>query len=567
MSRFGRVLSRRGGAALVSAGLLAGGVGLSALAPAAYAGTTTPTVHCVLPVGQGEGTGPQSMDVTLTPANAAPGTQVHAVVTLGAGPVNSTQTLSNIPTTPSIQLAMSGGATGNVTVTGPTVPISTTNGQPVIIPTYEGDFVLPNTAQGVVNFTPIQTNTKTVVLGGTYNTPCDVVSGATSIGSVNVQGPGSEQPTLTAPVGTVRPGYTLNFVGLGWPVGQTPTVDVCPTGGGACIPSAISNSTLAISSLGELGGTGTLPIAGIPDGSYTVTVTAGTKQASSTITVQAFVPTPGVRNATMTPVTGPVGTNVSITGSGWKPNSNVTVVAMDAAGNLTGSTNSAFTTPDGNVSAQYTITDAATTKVRVREGISSTNVAFMPFTVVTAPPTVAVSTQITHRNGVVNLSGAHWAPGATPTAALCDTAGNNCNAASLTNSTLSVNASGALSGSVTIGGSVAFNNYTVKVTAAGVSASAPITVQQRWISLSPDHGPLGTWVTITGKDYANCTWIKIYGINAAGQVTDDYSYAQADCAGNWVTWTKIQDPNTVALVASETFAPSKKAQASFTITP
>lgn len=566
MFRFRRIPVRRTGVALAGVALLAG-TGLTALAPSALAGVTTPTVHCVLPAGQGEGTGPQTMNVTLTPANAAPGTQVHAVVTLGNGPVNSTQTLNDIPTTPSIDLAMSGGATGTVTVTGPTIPIDTVSGQPVPIPTYEGTFVIPNNAQGDVHFTPIRTNTRTVVFGGTYNTPCDVVSGATSIGTVNVQGPGSEQPTLTSPVGTVRPGYTLTFGGLGWPVGATPAVTVCPVGGGACVLDPLSNTALSISAQGALSGTGKLAITGIPNGDYTVTVTAGAKQASSTITVQAFVPTPGVRNASMTPVSGPVGTTVTLNGSGWIPNSSVNVVSQNAAGVLVGPVQQIFTTPDGTFTGQYAITDAVVTTIRVREGISSVNRVLLPFTVTVEPPAVVASPLVSHRNGVVALSGAHWPIGGTPTAALCDTAGNNCNAASLTNSTLAIGADGTLSGTVTVGGSVAFGSYLVKVTVGGASASAPLTVQQRWITLSPNTGPLGTWTTITGKDYANWAWIKMNGVNAAGQATDDYSYAAADGAGNWLTWMQIKDPDTVAIVAMETFNPSKKASASFTITP
>lgn len=564
MSRIGKLLPRRTGAVFAGASLVLAGVGLTALAPTASAGVTTPTVHCVLPAGQGEGTGPQTMNVTLTPTDAAPGTQVHAVVTLGNSPVNSTQTLSNIPTTPSIQLAMSGGATGTVTVTGPTIPISTTSGQPVPIPTYEGDFLLPANAQGAVNFTPLRTDTATVVIGSTFHTICDVVSGATSIGTVNVQGPGSGQPTLTAPVGTVRPGYTLNFAGLGWPTGQTPSVTVCPTGGGACVVDPVSNSSLAISAQGQLSGTANLATTGIPDGAYNVTVTAGTKQASSSITVQAFVPTPGVRYAAATPASGPVGTVATVSGNGFTPNVSLLVSAVDANGNYVGYFGFIASTPDGTMTGQYTVDDPTTAGIQVIDGLDS---ATAPFAVVTAPPTVTASTQVTHRNAVVNLSGDHWPVGATPTATLCNSAGASCNASYLTNSTLAVSSNGTLSGSVKIGGSVPFANYTIKVTAGGASATTPITVQQRWITLSPDHGPLGTWVTITGKDYANYAWIKIYGINAAGQVTDDYSYAAADGAGNWLTWTQIKDPTTVALVASETFAPSKKAQASFTITP
>ncbi|NUU20307.1 MAG: hypothetical protein HOV68_02150, partial [Streptomycetaceae bacterium] len=306
---------RRGRAAIVvGAGLLLAATGVTA--PAALAGTVNPTVHCVLPAGQGEATGPQSMQVELTPENAAPGTQVHAVVTLGTGPANSTATLNDVPTTPSIDLAMSGGATGTVTVTGPTVNIDTVSGQPVQIPTYEGDFIIPNTAQGQVDFTPVRNVTKTVVFGGTYTTTCDVVSGGGVVDSVTVQGPGSEQPTLTAPIGTVRPGYTLNFAGLGYPASSVPAVTLCAAGGGACVTDPFSNSTLAISATGALSGTATLRTTNVPDGSYTVTVTAGGKQASSTITVQAFVPT-GPRTVAYNPTTGPLGTVVTLTGTNW----------------------------------------------------------------------------------------------------------------------------------------------------------------------------------------------------------------------------------------------------------
>ncbi|MGA4543039.1 hypothetical protein ACPA54_23915 [Uniformispora flossi] len=566
MSRISRMLARRGGTAAAGAALLLGGIGLSALAPAAMAGTVSPSVHCVLPAGQGEGTGPQSMQVELTPANAAPGTQVHAVVTLGAGPVNSTQTLSNVPTTPSIDLAMSGGATGTVTVTGPTVNLNTTSGQPVIIPTYQGDFIVPNSAQGTVNFTPVRTVTKTVVLGGTYTTNCDVVSGGGVVASVNVQGPGSAQPTLSAPIGTVRPGSVLAFAGLGWPSNGATSVTLCGAGGGACVPDPFGNSSVAVDVNGVLTGTAQLTATGVPNGNYVITVTSGTKQATTSITVQAFVPS-GPRQLTVAPTSGPLGTVVTFTGSNWNPNKNINIAALDSDQfDLEGFVN-ITSTPDGTFTAQFTVSSTWTAFLRAREGTNDAAAVIVPFTITTTPPSLVASPVASHRNGVVALTGSNWAPNSTPTAALCDTAGNNCNAASLTNSTLTVNSSGALSGSVKIGGSVAYANYTIKVTAAGSSAITPITVQQRYITLSPDRGPVGTWVTITGKDYANWAWVKIYGINAAGQVTEDYSYAAADGAGNWLTWTQIKDPTTVALVASETFAPSKKAQAAFTVTP
>lgn len=560
------MIVRRGGTAAAGAALVFGGLGLSALAPAAMAGTVTPNVHCVLPAGQGEATGPQSMQVELTPANAVPGSQVHAVVTLGTGPANSTQTLSNIPTTPSIDLAMSGGATGTVTVTGPTIPISTTAGQPVVIPTYQGDFILPNTAQGVVNFTPVRNVTKTVVFGGTYTTNCDVVSGGGVVATVNAQGPGSEQPTLTSPTGQVRPGYTLNFAGLGWPANGTPTATLCATGGGACVTDPFTASTLAISASGQLTGTANLVTTGVPDGTYTVTVTAGTKQATSTITVQAFVQS-GQRVLNYTPASGPVGTVVNFTASNWTANRAINIAGINADGAAVLPITNLTSTPDGTFTAQFTVTDPTIQQIRVREGTSSTARVLVPFTVTVAPPTVVASPAVSHRNGVVTLSGGAWPVGSTPTAQLCNTAGANCNAASLTNSTLAIAPTGALTGTVKVAGSVTPGSYTLKVTAGGLSATTPLTVQKHSISLSPSSGPLGTKTWITGDDFADWAWIKLYGVNAAGQKTGDYNYAAADGAGNWITWMYLNDPTTVRIVAEETFNSSIKASAPFTYTP
>jgi hypothetical protein len=559
------VFKRRAVGAFAGAALVAGALS-TALAPTALAGVVNPTVHCVLPAGQGEATGPQSMNVTLTPANAAPGTSVHAIVTLGLGPATSTVSLSNVPTTPSIDLAMSGGATGTVTVTGPTVNLNTTAGQPVQIPTYEGDFMIPANAQGVVNFTPTRNVTKTVVLGGTYTTTCDVVSGSGSIGSVNVQGPGTGTPTLNSPTGTVRPGSTLPFAGVGFPANATATPSLCPANGSACLPGAFTASALTVSGAGELSGTATLNTTAIPNGNYLVKVDAGGKQGSSPVTVEAFVPS-GPRVASINPSSGPLGTVVTVSGSNWNANTTIIVVQTDADGLDGPDTLLLTSSPDGTFTTQYTISDSYTTQVRVREGMDETTDKYLPFTIRAAAPTVAAAPNVSHRNGVVGLTGTGWPTGTTPTASLCNTSGTGCTSSSLTNSTLAISASGTLTGTVKVGGSVAFGNYTVKVTAGGSSATTPLTVQQRWITLTPDHGPLGTYTTIVGKDYANWAWIKLNGVNAAGQATSDYSYAAADGAGNWITWMEIQDPATVAVVAAETFAPAKKAQAPFRITP
>lgn len=112
------------------------------------AATVTPTVHCTLPAGQGEATGPQEMTVELSPAVVAPGGKVHAKVTLGPSPATSGLSLEDVPTIPSLDLAMSGGATGTVTVRGAEFTMDIPSGTPIELPPYEGDFLVPASASG-----------------------------------------------------------------------------------------------------------------------------------------------------------------------------------------------------------------------------------------------------------------------------------------------------------------------------------------------------------------------------------------------------------------------------------
>ncbi len=552
---------------MAGSALLLTGLGLTALAPAAHAGTVTPTVHCVLPAGQGEGTGPQSMTVELSPASTTPGSTVHAVVTLGPGVTNSTQTMNDIPTTPSIHLAMSGGATGNVTVTGPTVNLDVVAGQPVQVPTFEGDFLIPANANGVIEFTPTGTTTVTRVFGTDFSTPCDVTAGGGVVATVTAQGAGSEQPTLTVPTGVLRPGNAIALSGAGYVANAAAVPALCDASGGSCNTASFTANSLTVNASGVLSCSATLA-PNVADGNHVVQVSAGGKIAQAPVTVEAFVPV-GDPVIALDRSRGPVGTEVTVSGSNFPPNTTVRLNGVNAAGGVeSGSKN--FTTNGSGVLAPspYTIQTEATAGIRVRLlNLPGTPSYILPFTVANDPPTVAVGETTTHRGGIVTVSGVNWAPGTTPTASLCAANGTSCSTSPIAASSLAIAADGTLSGTVTIGNSVAYGAYALAVTADGQTATTPLTVQQRWIQLSPTTGPLGTVTTVTGKGYGTLAWIKLYGVDANGAATDDYSYAAADIFGNWLTWMAINDPDTVAVVAAETFAPSKKASARFTITP
>ncbi|MGW2595005.1 hypothetical protein ACWCXC_32695 [Streptomyces sp. NPDC001515] len=349
----------------------------------AAAGTVTPTVHCTLPAGQGEATGPQDMTVELSPAVVEPGGKVHAKVTLGPSPATSGLPLEDVPTIPSLDLAMSGGATGTVTVRGPEISMDIPSGVPIEIPPYEGDFLVPADASGDVSFAPIRTLTQTKVLGSVFETPCDVVSGGDSFGSVTVEGTAGEPATLTAPAGPVRPSTAVKLGGSGWTPDATAVPSLCAVGGGGCDPLKFTANSLRIDSYGTLTGTATLgPSGAVPNGAYEVKVNDGTKEATAPLTVEAVAA--GEREMTLSPDRGPVGTVLTVSGRNYNPDRWINIIGLDASG--TGLDDSAVyvkSGSDGTWSTEFTVISDAIAAVQSDEGNDPATVRTAPFTVTT----------------------------------------------------------------------------------------------------------------------------------------------------------------------------------------
>ncbi|MFF1411974.1 hypothetical protein ACFVX6_19755 [Streptomyces sp. NPDC058289] len=550
-----------GGIALI---LAAGGL---ALAPTAQAGTVTPTVHCSLPAGQGEATGPQSMTVDLTTTSAPPGGKVHAKITLGVSPAKSTTNLSNIPTTPAIDLALSGGATGTVTIQGPTVNLDYTSGQSVVLPPFEGDFFLPATASGAVNLTPLRTRTTTVVFGGTYQTPCDVTAGGGTVATVTAQGGGSAEATVSAPTGSVKPSTSVPLAGGGWTPGATATPTLCDAAGGNCDAAMIASSSLAIDASGGLSGSIALASSWtLADGAYSVQISDGTKQAKAPLQVKAYVPA-GPYELTPSPDHGPVGTVITVSGKNYHQDQQLNVVALDAAGNTLDDTAVyPSTTTDGTFTTEFTISDPAIAFIHTDEGAVEGTATNVPFTVTTNPVTLATGTATAKPGATVSLSGTGWPAGAAATAALCTADGSGCDPAKLSATNLGVSASGALSGTVTLASSVAEGAYQVQVTSGGLHVIAPMTVAKTFITLSPSTGPADTKVTVVGQGFAPVSTVQIDGLKADGSKSaDNYKTKVVGLDGTFSQTFTVNDPATVALQAHEWLVNGKKALARFTV--
>ncbi|WP_424210636.1 hypothetical protein ACN20G_00260 [Streptomyces sp. BI20] len=559
-----RLMAHRFVAASASAALLT--VGLFAAAAPAHAGTITPTVKCVLPAGQGEATGPQAMTVELSPAVVLPGGKVHAKVTLDPGPAKSTVSINDMPTTPSIDLAMSGGATGTVTVRGPEVLLDATSGQAVVIPPYEGDFLVPANAKGAIAFTPLRTVTQTKVFGGTYQTTCSVTAGGGSVGGVTAEGNEGKPATLTTPA-EARPHTAVALTGTVWTPNADPTPLLCAADGGGCDPGRFTSDTLAIDANGNLTGTATLADAfAVPDGQYLVKVNDGTKEATGPLTVRAYTPT-GPRAIALSANRGPVGTTVVVTGTQYLQDRWINIVGRDADGvTLDDTATYVQSTPDGTFRAEFVVSDPAIAAIQVDEGNDPDTLLAADFTVTEAAAVLSAGAGKTKPGGAFTLSGTGWPAGANPTASLCAPDGTDCQSGRLAGSTLRIGADGTLAGTVTTGSSLAEGSWRVRVEAGGAVADTPVTVARTFITLSTDRGPTGTKVTVVGQGFAPVATVSIAGLRANGDKTSDAVKTKVvGLDGAFSQTFTVQAADTVALRVKEVLVNPRVATAAFTV--
>ena len=143
-----------------------------ALAPVASAGEPlTVPVHCVIPLEQPAVDGPQRIALDGPTGAVRPGDKVKIKVTLGGSPATSPLPFPGTPLTPSIQLVLSGGASGELTLQGPKmrVDIPGTPAQ-IVVPPYEGEITVPLDATGDIAIAPGKMVTSTAIFGDQITT-------------------------------------------------------------------------------------------------------------------------------------------------------------------------------------------------------------------------------------------------------------------------------------------------------------------------------------------------------------------------------------------------------------
>ncbi|UGQ09502.1 hypothetical protein LO772_21455 [Yinghuangia sp. ASG 101] len=170
--------------------------------PQAAAGTPVAMrVTCELPLGQGTHTGEQVVTLDAPAEPVRPGDKVRIRVTLGPSFATSPIALPGTPLTPSIEVVLSGGATGTVRLFGPQTLVDIPgHPDPIVVPPYEGELTVPIEARGDIALAPGRMVTNTTVLG-VQTTTCtpDAPAAVSTVVAVAADAP------LTAPEGQAAP--------------------------------------------------------------------------------------------------------------------------------------------------------------------------------------------------------------------------------------------------------------------------------------------------------------------------------------------------------------------------
>ncbi len=496
--------------AKVGAGTALGGETITVTAP----GGSTPsssqfTVVLPLPVVSSfsPGSGPIGTVVTIT-GSGLTGT---SSVTFGSTAATNVTVVSDTSVTAKVGAGTAlGGETITVTAPGGSTP-SSSQFTVVLPPPVISSFSPGSGPIGtVVTITGSGlTGTSSVTFGSTAATNVTVVSDTSVTAKVGAgTALGGETITVTAPGGST-PSSSQYTVVLPPPVVSS----FSPGSGPIGTVVTITGSGLTGTSLVTFGSTAATNVTVVSDTSVTAQVGAGTALGGETITVTApggstpsssqftvVLPPPVI--SSFSPGSGPIGTVVTITGSGLTGTSSVTF-GSTAATNVT-------VVSDTSVTAQVgagTALGGETITVTAPGGSTPSSTQF---TVVLPPPVVSSFSPGSGPIGtVVTITGS----GLTGTSSVTfgSTAATNVTVVSDTSVTAKVGAGTALGGeTITVtapgGGTPSSSQFTVVLPPPVVS------------SFSPGSGPIGTVVTITGSGLTG-TSLVTFGSTAATNVT------------------------------------------------
>ncbi len=276
-------------------------------------------------------------------------------------------------------------------------------------------------------------------------------------------------------------GSTITANGMGFGAGRTVSFQLSGSVNG---PIQASGSSCVVQSNGGFSGCTFQVPAGVATGAYTIVASDGNASASASFTVVAS-------NLTLNPTSGPVGSQVTVTGSGFGASAAVSlmldgqpIVGAPCAANAAGAISCTFTMPLA-AAGSHVVTANSTAGVSASAPFSVTSLSVVPSSGVAGATVMANGAGFPANQLIVFSLGSQSAGGQ-----LCQTQADgtfsNCSVTipatatvgknqilSATGGNVSSNTSFAVT-SLTLVAASGATGYTVQVTGAGFGASQPV---------------------------------------------------------------------------------------------
>jgi len=482
-----------------------------------------------------------SRTVTITNSStAATGTTITIIFTSAAG-IKNTSTPSTARTLTVATSADADAHTSAVYVSARGVSASPTakaQGGAVTLSGVGFTAGTTATASGSVTGSAIVAADGTVTISGTKLGATGTVTVTDGLG-LAATATVTTSASITATGVPARPGQVVTIEGRNFTVGQTITARTDILLGGAALAATNVVTTLALSltdrdldaTLDDFRLQIRVP-SGTAAGVRRLSVTDGTLTATANIEISA-------QTITISPTSGPIGTQVTISGAGF-PSSIAGGVATNqfsvrqagVTGSVTSPTlstdtaggfaNVVFTVPATNPNGGGAIVAGSltiTANIASLSGDAGLTTGAKTFTVTTSTPNLSVSPSSGPRGTSVVLSGSAFTASATVAAAAALVGGAQFGLTAA----IAVGADGNLTASTrTIPAGTAYGSNTITVTSGTRTGVSAFTATQPTIAISPASGTVGTSVTVTGSGWlANGLVTITRGGTAASTVTAD----------------------------------------------
>ena len=319
---------------------------------------------------------------------------------------------------------------------------------------------------------------------------------------------------------------TIAISGTGFPASQAAVAGNTITLTQAGVAGVLATPLLSTDTAGNIttGLTFTMPAlipgtaTAIASGALTVTASvaapagtgdAGANTASATYTYSATSRTLG-----LSPVTGPRGTVVTVTGSSFTAGNAVAIGGLTLGG-LAVNTAAIAVNADGTLAAS-TQTIPGGTAYGANTMLASDGVLTGTTTFTAEQPTIAISPTSGPTGGNITVTGGGWLPNGLVTVSRAGTAALTTTADGLGNITAQV----PIPSSVFTGGTVRLS-ITATDSSLNAAAAQIFTVTSASIAASPGTAAVGDTVTVTGSNYLPSTGLTVFTIGGVSVLPRD----------------------------------------------